>query len=118
MPEEDCQCLGAKGGPVVELDLARGGEPPVTLQRHDPVDEAGIGPRLGDTLGLVEGDDVGRRLLDHAEPVDLELPQDGRFPRSRRAGQDEPALPHSAFRSSQECLPIQMQRYRISLKRP
>src|SRR5262245_39493725 len=89
------QPLGERGRAdrraIVELDLFRPGGLALLaarLQGDDAVDEDGIGPRLGDTFGLLQRDDVRRSLFDNPETIALQLAKHGRFARSRRAGQD------------------------------
>ena len=75
----------------MELDLVRRvsrAQLPAPLQVDDQIDEGRPRPRLGDALRLLERDDVGRRLLDDAEAVALELAKDRRLSRipARRSG--------------------------------
>ena len=69
---------------------------PLDLQRQDLIDEGRPSMRRGDALGLLQGDDIGCRLLDHAEAFHLELAEDRRLSGSRHAGEDEALHPGSA----------------------
>src|SRR5260221_638237 len=57
----------------------------------DCINERVMRPGLDRSLGLRGGDDVGSRLFDYAEPVELQLTDDRRLPCTRRAGDDEPS---------------------------
>src|SRR5260370_7389050 len=94
---------GGKGGrayrrAVVELDDVRrsdGADLSDPLQIDDAIDECGVGPGLGDAIGLLERDHVGCGLLDDTESFALQLSQDSGLSRARRTGQDEPFHPES-----------------------
>src|SRR5262245_47702437 len=89
------QPLGERGRAdrraIVELDLFRPGGLALLaarLQGDDAVDEDGIGPRLGDTFGLLQRDDVRGSFLDDREAIAFQLAKHRRLPRSRRTSQD------------------------------
>src|SRR5262245_3755972 len=63
----------------------------VPLQRRDGVDERRIPPRFERSSRVRGGDDVGRRLFDDAEPVELQLADDRGLTCTGRAGDDEPS---------------------------
>ena len=70
------QRRGTDDGTVVKLDLAgkaRGLALALFLETDDCVDERGIKPRFEYATGLRSGDDVGCRLFDYGEAVEIEL---------------------------------------------
>ena len=88
------QRRGADDGTVVELDFIRmAGSSNLTVLLHtsDCIDERGVSPDFGISVGISGSYDVGGRFLDHAEPVAFELTDDRCFPCSGRTGDDEPS---------------------------
>ena len=56
----------------------------VFLQMRDFVNGRGMHPGLNCSPSVQGGDDVGRGLLDHAESVDFQMPDDDILPRLAR----------------------------------
>src|SRR5262245_6606097 len=101
--EENRQRGRADDRSIVKLHGVRrigGADLAVSLQIDDAIDERGIGPGLGDAVGLLQRDHVACRLLDDAEAVPFELAQDRRLSSTGRAGQDETPHPGSAAMAS------------------
>ena len=68
---------------------ARGSQLALALQAGYGVDERRIFPRPEDTLGVCQGDDVSSGFFDYTEAVELQLADDGCFPRAGCSGEDE-----------------------------
>lgn len=73
---------------------------PSLLQIDHLVEKAVLQPRLGNAFRLFDRNDIGRRLLEDPESVDLQLAKDWRLSCAGRAGQDETLHPGSAAMAS------------------